>query len=230
MDPREDAGAMRAWLLRLAAEVLDREGSADPSHDADHVARVMALAEAIHVREGGDLPTILAAAALHDVGQERERRGGGDHAEIGAAMAGDLLARTRFPQEAIPAVQWAIREHRLTGAARPASREGRIVYDADKLDCLGAIGVARLFCAAGLHNQKLNAPTSDELRAARGNPATLRRLRRTSAYASSVEFELLLADLPDELLTPTGREMARERHAYMRDFFDRLRREVAGQL
>ncbi len=220
---------LRDWLLRLAADALAREGSVDAAHDIDHIARTMALAETLHAREGGDLPTILAAVALHDLGQERERRDGGDHALIGAAMAAELLTGTRFPHAVIPAVQRAIREHRTTGAIRPQSIEGRIVYDADKLDSLGAVGVARLYCITGLLGQRVYARTPDDLPRPT-DPAVVRQLRKSRDYSSSIEFELLLADLPDQLLTPTGRALARERHDYMRAFFTRLQQEVEGVL
>jgi hypothetical protein len=95
---------LRDWLLQLASETMEQEGVADASHDYDHIVRVTALAETIQAR---DLPTIWAAVAFHDLGQERERRHGGDHAQIGAGMAGDILAATQFPQQAIPAVQRA---------------------------------------------------------------------------------------------------------------------------
>ncbi|MDP9374288.1 MAG: HD domain-containing protein [Chloroflexota bacterium] len=219
---------LRDWLLRLVADTLAREGSVDGTHDIDHIARTMALAETLHTREGGDLPTILAAVALHDIGQERERRDGGDHALIGAEMAAELLTDTQFPQAAIPAVQRAIREHRTTGAIRPLPMEGRIVYDADKLDSLGAVGIARLYCITGLLGQRVYARTPDDLPRPT-DPAVIRQLRKSRDYSSSIEFELLLADLPDQLLTPTGRALARERHDYMRAFFTRLRQEVEGQ-
>ena len=70
---------------------MEREGSEDAAHDFDHLIRVMALADTIAAREGGDLPTIWAAVALHDIGQARELRQGGDHALIGAEMALELL-------------------------------------------------------------------------------------------------------------------------------------------
>src|SRR5450755_1624306 len=106
---------------------MEREGSEDAAHDLDHLARVMALADTIQTPEGGDLPTIWAAVALHDIGQAHELRYGGDHALIGAEMAAELLLDTRFPQAAIPPVQQAIREHRMTGGIIPQTLEGRIL-------------------------------------------------------------------------------------------------------
>ena len=208
---------------------MSDEGSEDAAHDYDHLVRVIALAEKIQASEGGDLPTIWAAVALHDIGQERERRHGGDHALIGAALATELLKDTPFPQQYIPAVQQAIQEHRMTGGVIPQTLEGRILYDADKLDCLGAIGIGRLYCITGRYNQKVYAPIPDDV-VEPIDPQMIRTLRRRPDYSPSIEFQLLFANLPERMTTNTGREMARERFAYMQKFFSRLRQEVEGEL
>lgn len=205
------------------------EGSEDAAHDYDHLERVMALADRIQASEGGDLPTIWAAVALHDIGQERERRHGGDHALIGAELAAELLKNTPFPQHSIPAVQQAIREHRMTGGAIPQTLEGRILYDADKIDCLGAIGIGRLYCITGRYNQKVYAPVPDDI-VEPIDPLMIRSLRRSPDYSPSIEFQLLFTNLPERMTTDTGRELARERYSYMQEFFIRLRQEVEGTL
>lgn len=220
---------LRSWLLQLAEETLEREGYGDASHDFDHIVRVVALAETIQEREGGDLPTIWAAVALHDLGVERERRHGGDHALIGAEMASDLLTNTAFPQASIPAVQQAIREHRMTGGKLPQTLEGRILYDADKIDCLGAIGISRLYCITGRYNQKIYAPVPAEI-SEPVDPLTVRELRRRRDYSPSIEFQLLFGDLPARMTTSAGSELAHERYVYMDEFFKRLRQEVEGTL
>ena len=205
------------------------EGSEDAAHDYDHIERVMTLADTIQAIEGGDLPTIWAAVALHDIGQPRELRFGGDHALIGAAIAAELLINTVFPQQAIPIVQQAIRDHRMTGAAVPQSLEGRILYDADKLDSLGAIGIGRLYCITGRYNQKVYAPLPAEI-VEPVDPLLVRELRRRPDYSPSIEFQLLFGDMPERMTTAMGKLLARERYDYMHDFFKRLRREVEGAL
>ena len=208
---------------------MSDEGSEDAAHDYDHIVRVISLADKIQASEGGDLPTIWAAVALHDIGQERERRHGGDHALIGATLAAELLKDTPFPQQYIPAVQQAIREHRMTGGVIPQTLEGRILYDADKLDCLGAIGIGRLYCITGRYNQKVYAPIPDDIEEPI-DPQIIRILRRRPDYSPSLEFQLLFANLPERMTTKTGRELARERFAFMQEFFTRLRQEVEGEL
>jgi uncharacterized protein len=217
------------WLLERAHEMMIREGSEDAAHDFDHLVRVIAIAETIQKREGGDLPTIWAAVTFHDIGQERERQHGGDHALISAEMAADALSNISFPKYSIPEVQQAIRDHRMTGTTIPQTLEGRILYDADKIDCLGAIGVGRLYCITGRYNQKIYSPVPTDL-VEPIDPLTVRRLRRHADYSPSIEFQLLFQDLPSRMTTITGRELAMERYNYMADFFKRLQKEVAGEL
>ena len=220
---------LRNWLLELARETMEREGNEDAAHDYDHLVRVMALADTIAAHEGGNMPTIWAAVALHDIGQPRELRHGGDHALIGAAMTAELLQDTPFPQAAIPAVQQAIREHRMTGGILPRTLEGCVLFDADKIDSLGAIGIGRLYMITGRYNQKVYSPVPAEIEEP-VDPALVRQLRRRPDYSPGIEFQLLFGNLPDRMATATGREMARERYAFMEEFFRRLRREAEGEL
>ncbi len=225
----ETLQSYRNWLLELAKQAMIDEDSADAAHDYDHLVRVMALADTIQAREGGDLLIIWAAVALHDIGQERERRYGDDHALIGAEIAADLLSGTQFPQQSIPAVQQAIREHRMTGEGKPETLEGRILYDADKIDCLGAIGIGRLYCITGRYHQKVYSPVPAGI-IEPIDPVMIRSLRRSPDYSPSIEFQLLFANLPQRMTTSTGRELARERFVYMQQFFNRLRQEIEGEL
>lgn len=220
---------LRSWLLTLTQETMQREAASDASHDYDHIVRVMALADTLQAHEGGELPIIWAAVALHDIGQERERRHGGDHAMIGAEMTANLLTHTQFPQHAIPAVQEAIREHRMTGGITPHTLEGRILYDADKIDCLGAIGIGRLYCITGLYHQKIYSELPPDILEP-VNPLTVRALRRSPDYSPSLEFRLLFGNLPERMTTATGRVLAQERYDYMANFFNRLQREIEGTL
>lgn len=220
---------LQDWLFELARETMAQEGSEDAAHDYDHLVRVMAIANTIQAHEGGDLPTIRAAVAFHDIGQERERRHGGDHAFIGADMAAELLINTLFPQQAIPGVQQAIREHRMTGGVAPKTLEGRILYDADKIDGLGAIGIGRLYMITGRHNQKVYSPVPEGV-VEPVDPLLVRQLRRRPDYSPSIEFQLLFGNLPERMMTTTGREIARERFAFMQEFFTHLKKEAEGEL
>jgi uncharacterized protein len=220
---------LQNWLFELARDTMAREGSGDAAHDYDHLLRVMAIANTIQAHDGGDLPTIWAAVAFHDIGQERERRHGGDHAFIGAEMAVELLTNTLFPQQAISGVQQAIREHRMTGGVTPQTLEGRILYDADKIDGLGAIGIGRLYMITGRYNQKVYSPVPEGI-VEPVDPLLVRQLRRRPDYSPSIEFQLLFGNLPERMKTRTGKEIARERFAFMQEFFTRLKKEAGGEL
>lgn len=185
-------------------------------HDFDHVLRVLALAERIARAEGGDLEVVRAAALLHDLGRAEEELTGRDHAEIGAERAREILAG--HPPERVEAVARAIASHRFRAGPAPETPEARALFDADKLDAIGAIGIARAFAYAGAHDQPLWA--SPEVARAEGE--------RADRYTPVHEFVVKLSRLKDIMTTETGRAIAAERHAFMLSFFKRLEAEVRG--
>jgi uncharacterized protein len=188
---------------------------AEPAHDFDHVLRVLALAERIGQAEGADLEIVRAAALLHDVGG-RHRPG---HAQTGAQRAREILQG--HPPEKIEAVAQAIATHSFREKSTPQTLEARVLYDADKLDAIGAIGVARAYAVSGQMGQRLWAPVLADYRwEARG----------TIEHTAVHEFVFKLSRLKETLFTPTAKAIAEERHRYMVEFFSRLEREVKGEL
>ncbi len=190
---------------------------ASSDHDFDHVLRVLALAERIARAEGGDLEVVRAAALLHDIGRAEEATTGRDHAEIGAERAREIL--TGHPPEKVEAVVHAIAAHRFRAGPAPATPEARALFDADKLDAIGAIGIARAYAYAGARGQRLWVPP--ETARAEGENA--------ERYSPVHEFVVKLSRLKDVMTTETGRAIAEERHAFMLAFFQRLEEEVRGQ-
>lgn len=190
---------------------------AERGHDFDHVLRVLALAERIALAEGGDLEVVRAAALLHDLGRAQEQATGEDHALVAARRAGEILAG--HPSEKVEAVAAAIAAHRFRSGPAPATPEARALFDADKLDALGAIGVARAFAHAGAHGQRLWVPL--EAATAEGNGAR----EHTPVH----EFAVKLSRLREVLTTPTGQAIAEERYAFMSAFFTRLEAEARGE-
>jgi uncharacterized protein len=192
------------------------EGS-DAIHDFDHVLRVLALAEHLAVMEGADLETVRTATLLHDVARGWGDRLATDHAQAGAEFARSLLAGQ--PGERVEAVAHAIAAHRFRGTVAPQTAEARVLHDADKLDAIGAIGVARAFAYGGHEGQRLWAevpPGYEE------TPAT--RSEHTPAH----EYQIKLSRIRERLLTESARKIAEGRHAFMVAFFDRLEQEVRG--
>jgi uncharacterized protein len=187
----------------------------DTAHDFDHVLRVLALAERIGQAEGADLEIVRAAALLHDVGG-RHRSG---HARTGAQRASEILQG--HSPEKVEAVAQAIATHSFREKSIPQTLEAQILYDADKLDAIGAIGVARAYAVSGQMGQRLWARVPADYRwEARGTP------EHTAVH----EFVFKLSRLKDTLFTPMAKAIAEERHRYMVEFFARLEREVKGEL
>jgi len=192
------------------------------SHDWEHTRRVLILAARLAAREGADLEIVRYAAVLHDIarGEEDLAGGGVDHAERGAELARQILTRHQFPAGKTEAVAHCIRAHRFRGRHEPKTLEARVLFDADKLDSIGAIGIGRAYLFAGEVGAKLHNPEADPERT---RPYT----EEDTAYR---EYRVKLCRIRDRMLTPEGRRLAAERQAFMEEFFRRLNREVAGEL
>lgn len=195
-------------------------------HDWTHVERVRALAGRIGRTEGADLFVLEAAALLHDVsrGEEMRRGGGFCHAEHGAEEAKKILVRLGCESEFIERVTHCIRTHRKRGKNIPESLEAKILFDADKLDSLGAIGVGRAFLFAGMAGSKTLYT---------GNEKELAKQDKDYSYTDEdsvfLEYEKHLKHLKDRMLTKTGKTVARERTRFMKDYFRQFWREVEGK-
>jgi uncharacterized protein len=194
----------------------------DSAHDFDHILRVLALAERIAQAEGADVEIVRAAALLHDVGRAEAKVIGQDHAVFAARRAREVLADQ--PAERVAAVTEAILAHRFRSGPPPESLEGRVLFDADKLDAIGAIGVARVFAYGGHAGRRLWARVDDDYLARwqRGETAP-------EEHTAVHEFVVKLAHLNEQLFTPTGRQIAARRHEVMERFFERLADEVQGR-
>jgi len=186
----------------------------DPAHDFDHVLRVLALAERLALAEGADLEIVRTATLLHDAA----RGEGGDHAQAGAELARRLLAG--HPLEKVEAVAHAIAAHRFRTGPVPQSLEAKVLHDADKLDAIGAIGVARAFACGGHEGRRLWAEVPPDYREGQAP---------VHEHTPVHEYLYKLVAIKDRLLTDSARRLAGARHAFMVAFFERLEQEVRGQ-
>ncbi|MBI2845807.1 MAG: HD domain-containing protein [Chloroflexi bacterium] len=192
----------------------------DPAHDFEHVLRVLALAEKIGAEERADLEVLRAAVLLHDIGRGDEERGL-DHAQTSADMARSILAAKGWPEDRIERVREAILSHRFRAGPEPLTLEARILYDADKLDAIGAIGIARAYAVAGKYGQRLWAEMPPGY--------SLGRENLSGEHTPNFEYILKLRLLKDNLFTITARRIAAERHRFMVDFFQCLEGEIRGE-
>jgi len=223
-------------LKMIAEREMER---ASPAHDINHVMRVYKLCLRLAKYEPNvDLDILRTAALLHDIARTREdkdvREGmlGIGHAIVGAEMSEKILRQLGYPGENIKRVKHCIATHRFRGGNPPNTIEAKILSDADKLDVLGATGIARSFTIGGENGQKIYSDTSvdeyikENLVGGKANG----RIIDPSKHASNLEFETKFKQIPDKLYTQKAREIARERLEYMKQFFERLKREIDGQL
>ena len=182
--------------------------------------RVCALALKIGEQERADTTVLALAALLHDIGRSEEQAAKGKvcHAQIGAEKAERLLAPHPIPEPVRKAVLDCIRSHRFRGNRPPGSLEAKVLFDADKLDSIGAVGIGRAFLFAGEVGAKLHNSQKDL-------STTASYSREDTAFR---EFRLKLVKVRDRMLTKTGKRLARSRHTFMVHFFEELEAEVQG--
>ena len=198
---------------------------ADTVHDFEHVLRVYRMAERLAQTEGADLEIVHTAALLHDVaGAMPGSKERAEHHLASAAFAQIVLARQGWSPEDIRAVTHCIRAHRFRGSADepPATLEAQVVFDADKLDVLGAIGVARVIAYAALAGSPFYVePSAQFIKTGQKEPG-----EPHSAYH---EHLYKLRRIKDRLFTAAARQLADERDAYIEAYFQRLGAELRGE-
>ena len=193
------------------------------SHDFDHVERVLKMALHIGKKEKADLEVLKLAAILHDVSRKSadEQKGKVDHAKQGALTAREILEKFKIKESQIVAICHCIEAHRFRNAVKPKTLEAKILFDADKLDSIGAIGVGRAFLFAGEIGAKLhNAVETDVNKTAEFSA-------EDTAYR---EFMVKLKYIKSRMQTREGCRIAKSRHDFMVDFFKRLTKEMTGRV
>ncbi len=196
---------------------------ADPVHDFDHILRVLALVERVGQAENADLEILRAATLLHDASGatpgESARR---EHHLASAEIARTVLLAEGWPPDRVEAVLHCIRAHRFRSTEAPQSLEAKILFDCDKLDVLGAIGVARTVAYAALAGEPLTGEPSEKFK-------TTRQKEPGEPHTPYHEFLFKLSRIKDRLHLASTRALAQERHRYLADYFDRLAAEVRGE-
>ncbi|WFN34954.1 HD domain-containing protein [Methanogenium sp. S4BF] len=172
------------------------------AHDLDHVLRVTRLCEEIGKAEGADMRVLIPAALFHDIARPIEEETGIPHEEEGARIAEDYLRKAGYDAERIAKIVHAIHTHRFSTGPEPETLEARILSDADKLDAMGAVGIARTFMQAGEHGGGIG----DAVSHIHEKLLKLRRLMYTDAAV----------------------EIAKRRHALLERFIDSLEDETGS--
>ncbi len=205
------------WEPRFERFLARRSSRADAAHDLAHVRRVVANAKRLAASENARLEIVLPAAWLHDcvtIPKDSPQRRAAS--AMAAQAAGDFLRGSAYPAELVPDIEHAIEARSFSAQVAPETREAMVVQDADRLDALGAIGIARCLTLGGAMGRELY--DSREL-----FPET-----RTPDEEANVldHFYLKLFRLADTMNPVVGRAEAWRRTALMHEYLRQLGREI----
>jgi len=190
----------------------------DPAHDLQHVMRVYKNAELIGRKEGADLAVLLPAVLLHDLivypkGSAKTSKSADDSADL----AEKWLQKYGYPKDKIDMISYCIRTHSYSKRLVPVTLEGKILQDADRLDALGAIGIARTFSVGGSEKRSFYNPS---------DPFWKSRRELNDREWTLDHFQTKLLKLKKLMHTRTAREIAQERARFMELFIRQLRKEL----
>jgi uncharacterized protein len=210
-------------IARTKAFIRERFAGEGSGHDWWHVDRVRRMALRLAPDERADVTVVELAALLHDVADHKFT--GGDH-EAGPRAAAEWLAGLGVDGETIRRVAEVIAEVSFRGAGveTPAGTpESRVVQDADRLDAIGAIGIARAFAYGGSRGRALHDPTVPP----EAHDDFERYKASTGPTTNHFHEKLLL--IRDRLHTPAARRIAEDRHAFMEVFLAHFQAEWDGR-
>jgi uncharacterized protein len=206
---------MQEIIKRKVKKILEGR---DPAHDFYHIMRVYKNAKIIGRREGTNMEILLPAVLLHDLvvypkGSTESYKSSDDSADL----AENILQSYGYSQDKISQISYCIRAHSYSKRLVPASLEGKILQDADRLDALGAIGIARTFSVGGSENRRfynVDDPFCKSDRALNDKAWTLDH------------FQMKLLKLEEFMHTRTAKKMARQRTKFMILFIRQLQKEI----
>ena len=193
------------------------------SHSFEHTERVYNLAVHIAKFEKVDIDIIKTSALLHDIMRKKQDECNGKicHAEEGAKIAKEILEEMKFPRDKINSVCHAIEVHRYSKKLKAETKEAEILQDADRLDALGAITIARIFDYGARKNRPIYDPKL--------KPKEY--IHNSESESSFIHFyEKILKIKPETFKTKKAQEIAKERYNFVKEFVERFEKEWRGEL
>ena len=200
-------------LENLKKVVKSKLGKNDPTHDFEHVMRVYRNAERICKTENGNKKLILSAVLLHDIIKIKNRK---DSALKSARLSEKILKQNYFSDNEIKIISDAIKEHSFSKGKIPSTIEGKILQDADRLDAIGAIGLARVFSFSGSNNRPFYDPK---------DPFSKNRNLNDNKWTLDHFYEKLLT-LEQKMNTKTGKTIAKKRTKILKNFLKEIKNEI----
>jgi len=209
-------------LEKTTGFVKETLNGAEAGHDWFHIERVYKTALNINAKENGDLLVVTLAALLHDIADSKFN--GGDE-EAGPLLAGKFMLGIGIPAEIRTHVQLIIKNMSYKaslGTVDFASKELDIVQDADRLDAIGAIGIARAFTYGGYKNRVMYDPSI------LSTPDQGKEAYKNSTAPTINHFYEKLLLLKDLMKTPAGQQLASKRHEFMLVYLSQFYEEWEG--
>lgn len=190
----------------------------DSAHDFSHALRVYRIARAIGAEEGADLQVVILAALLHDAGSGPKRKDRSDESEKRRlATVEEFLKRRHIPEDVIERVLRAVEVHSFSKGIEPTTLEEMVLQDADRLDAIGAVGIARVFLTGGALGRPFYNPS---------DPFCKTREPDDGKWNLDHFFKKLLK-LEAGMQTDTGRRLARRRGEVLRRYLSDLEEEIS---
>jgi len=195
------------------------------AHHLDHVTRVFRTSEKIaKYYPQVDENVLFPAVILHDIARVKESEdttGKTDHALLGAEIAKGILIERGYSQEKIEKICHCICAHRFRTGICASSLEAKILHDADKLDVLGAIGIARVFMISGKYDQRLARVEEKQ-----DNCAENGRIKNLSEHNPLIEYHNKMVHIPEKLYLEESKKIAEKEFAFTKSFFEKLELEL----
>jgi uncharacterized protein len=200
----------------LKKEMLENQ---DAAHDLGHLVRVAEKSKHLHKYEGGNLDVIIIASYFHDIVSLPKNSLIRQFSSTFAAQKTIKILKEHFKEistDLYGHISDAIRSHSYSSGIKPTTIEAKIIQDADRLDALGAIGLARVFYIAGKLGQRIYSED---------DPFAIERSLNDKEYALD-HFYTKLLKLPDTINTHEGRNMAKKRVDYLSEYIEKLKEEI----
>ena len=202
----------------LMKEIRPLYQGSDPAHDFSHIVRVCRNARLIGERERADMDVLILAALLHDAGSGSKKERGNDSGQNSLRIAEDFLIARGIPEDVRQKVMYAIEVHSFRKGMMPVTLEAKILQDADRLDAMGAIGIARVFLTGGSLGRPLYNPEDP----------FCRNREPDDGEWNLDHFYRKLLKLESGMNTETARWLARKRALAMKRYLLDLQEEIEG--
>ncbi len=205
------------WTTQWRNTMRERDNEFDPSHRSDHLQRVVNNVFQLIQHEPGELAILLPAAWLHDyIPVDKRSAKRGKASQLAAKHAIDFLRQSHYPSAFYDAIAHAIEAHSFSAGIPTTTHEARLLHDADRLDSLGAVGLARVMMLGGQFGNALYHPT---------DPFAQHRALNDKHYIVD-HFYAKLLQLPSTMQTHCGRLVAQQRQQYLLDYLTQLASEL----